>query len=271
MASHADACSRQSAIDGLAATQLSGCFGAEVSGLDLRRPLTPSARDAISDFLSRYRVLVFRDQHGVTPKQLLDFATHFGAPETAPHPSWKHVDDLPGVKEIWTSDVDTGFDPKNTWHTDGSTRKNTRFISVLQGIELPEYGRDTLFSDMVTAYEMLSEAMKTFLDGLVAEHSWGAQKPDEPSVYHPLVLEDPGSGAKALYVNHTYTRSISNLRSDESKALLDFLFDQARIPELQLRVTWRPGTIVMWNNELTQHALIRDRPYRRIMHRVMVS
>jgi taurine dioxygenase len=61
------------------------------------------------------------------------------------------------------------------------------------------------------------------------------------------------------------------MRPDESQALLDFLLAQPRIPEFQLRVSWEPGTIVLWDNETTQHYLVLDKAYDRVMHRVMVS
>ena len=51
-----------------------------------------------------------------------------------------------------------------------------------------------------------------------------------------------------------------------------FLYPQATdVPELQLRVSWDKGTLVMWDNERTQHYIVRDTQYDRVMHRVMVN
>jgi alpha-ketoglutarate-dependent taurine dioxygenase len=33
---------------------------------------------------------------------------------------------------------------------------------------------------------------------------------------------------------------------------------------------WRPGTIVAWDNQRTQHYIVQDKPHPRAMHRVMV-
>jgi len=250
---------------------ITGIFGAAIVGIDLSQPLGPDALTTILKALNRYRVLVFRDQNGVQPRQLLDFATCFGAPEVVEHPSHRDVDGVVGVKVLHSDAIEMAGRVTDSWHTDGATREQPRYISVLQAIDVPDFGRDTMFADMVAAFERLSEPMKAFLEGLEAEHNWGMQKPGSPSVYHPLIATDVNTGAKALYVNRTYTKSIVGLRKDESDHLLEFLVSQARQPELQIRVAWEPGTIVVWNNQLTQHYLVFDRAYPRVMHRVMVS
>ena len=142
--------------------------------------------------------------------------------------------------------------------------------SILQAVDVPPYGRDTVFADMEAAYEQLSKPMRELLGGLWAVHSWGPQKPDAPPVEHPVILEDAVSGRKTLYVNRAYTRSIAGLRRAESKTLLKYFFSLTHLSELQLRVSWKPGSIVMWDNEKTQHYLVRDLSYRRVMHRVML-
>jgi len=271
MASDIQLASPSAARPSIAVKQLSGVFGAQISGIDLSKDLDADALDHIYAALDQYRVLVFRDQQNVQPRHLLQFASHFGEPETAEHPQHPDYDGVVGVKVLRSDAKEVGNRFADSWHTDGATRTDTRYISVLQAIDIPEYGRDTLFADMVTAYERLSAPIKDFLETLTAEHNWGLQKPGSPSVYHPVILTCRRTGARALYVNRVYTKSIKGLRSDESDALLDFLFKQARIPELQLRVSWEPGTIVMWNNELTQHYLVFDRAYPRVMHRVMAT
>lgn len=256
---------------GLIVNRINGTFGAEIEGVDLGKPLSPAQIGGLEAALSQYRVLVFQNQNDVPPRQLLEFASHFGKPETAPHPSHPDFKGVPGVKVL---ESDTATYPKgvfDSWHTDGATRKNSRYISVLQAIDVPEFGRDTMFADMVTAFDRLSSPIKALLEQLTGVHSWGRQKPDVPPVEHPLVLADRLSGLKALYANKIYTVGIKELRDDEAAALLAFLFAQARIPEFQLRLRWKPGTIAMWNNELTQHYLVLDQSYARVMHRVMVS
>jgi taurine dioxygenase len=65
---------------------------------------------------------------------------------------------------------------------------------------------------------------------------------------------------------------IKGLKSDESDALLEFLYRQATVPEYQLRVKWQPNTLVMWDNRSVQHYAVHDYyPARRTMERVTVK
>ncbi len=118
---------------------------------------------------------------------------------------------------------------------------------------------------------LLSAPLQNFLDGMTALHSWGTQKPDAPPVEHPVILTDPETGRKTLYVSRIYTRQIVGLRKEESDALLELLFRQALVPELQLRVSWKPGTLTVWDNKRVQHYAVRDRVSDRILHRVMID
>jgi len=48
-------------------------------------------------------------------------------------------------------------------------------------------------------------------------------------------------------------QKIVDLSERESRNLLEFLFQQVLIPEVQLRLTWKPRSLAMWHNETTQH------------------
>jgi taurine dioxygenase len=161
-----------------------------------------------------------------------------------------------------------------TWHTDGlgANRELSRSITLLQAVDVPPYGRrDTMFSDMEAAFERLSPPMQRLLEGLTGIHAWGTLKPGAPPCEHAMVKRDAHTGRKALYANNYYTRSIKELNAQESASLLGLLCQLANAPEIQARVSWKPGTLVIWDNEKTQHYLVHDYPYRRVMHRVMAS
>jgi taurine dioxygenase len=62
------------------------------------------------------------------------------------------------------------------------------------------------------------------------------------------------------------------MREDESRALLDFLYAQARIPEYQFRFHWEVNSMVFWDNRALQHYAANDYyPQRRTMHRVTIK
>ena len=249
---------------------LTGVFGSEVLNVDLSVLL---GADKVADLVSglkRYKVLVFREQHKVGPAELLAVARHFGEPETAQHPTHADLQGYPGVKELISNLSDRSqVEVTENWHTDGATRKNTKAVSLLQAVDVPPYGRDTAFADMEAIFSSLSRPMQAMLEGLTAIHTYGPRAAHIPPVEHPVVHIDPATGRKSLYVSRLYTTRIIGLKTDESDALLAMLFAKTRLLEFQLRVSWRPGTIVIWDNEPTQHYLVFDRAYRRTMHRVM--
>jgi taurine dioxygenase len=250
-------------------TPLTGYCGAEITDVDLRS-LSPSQAAELDQAITDYKVLAFRDQFDVSPQVLLDVASRFGEPETMPHYKHQPVAGLAAVLALVTDGKGFGGVVTDNWHSDRSPEVETDYVSFLQAIEIPPYGRDTVFADMEAAYENLSAPIRDLLDGLVATFSYGASDPSKPPVEHPVVHVDPRTGRKTLYVNKVYTRAIKGIRQDESEALLALLFRQAHIPEFQCRLAWRPGTIVAWDNQRTQHYIVQDKPHPRVMHRVMV-
>jgi hypothetical protein len=56
------------------------------------------------------------------------------------------------------------------------------------------------------------------------------------------------TGEKALYVNPQFTRFIVGYKKEESDALLKFLYDHIALSQdIQARVRWRAGTVVVWD------------------------
>ncbi|CAN5328401.1 hypothetical protein BH10PSE17_BH10PSE17_01380 [soil metagenome] len=58
-------------------TKMSGALGADVTGIDLARPLDPATTDAIKQLWSEHLVLRFRGQQ-LTPEGLISFSRSFG-------------------------------------------------------------------------------------------------------------------------------------------------------------------------------------------------
>ena len=245
---------------------LTGVFGAEISGIDAAKQFDKHHVQQVQELIAKYKVLVLRNQFSVNPMDLAQFAEHFGVTEVVAHPS---LSDAAGVKAVKVVIAD-GTQMVDSWHTDGATRESTHWLTFLQAVDIPPHGRDTVFADMEAAFESFSPKMQEFLSGLTALHSWGQAKPEAPPVAHPLIVDNPVTGRRALYVNRYYTRSIVGLAPHESQILLEYLYRRVDIPEHQLRVVWQPGTLVIWDNQYTQHAAVNDFRYRRVMHRVMV-
>jgi taurine dioxygenase len=73
------------------------------------------------------------------------------------------------------------IDLANTqWHTDNSYMERPSLGSILVGVELPEYGNDTMFACTRAAYDALSDGLKAVLSSMKAVHGAGrAFSPNE--------------------------------------------------------------------------------------------
>lgn len=262
---------------------LSPAIGAEIFGVDLRRPLdAPTLRDMRAALLE-WKVLFFRDQD-ITTEQHLDFARHFGTLEVHPFAPQK-----PGYPEVLAITHDRERPGKeNTWHSDVTWRLEPSLGSILRSLEIPALGGDTLFADMYAAYEGLSEAVKARIEGRSAIHDFAhfrtglrkrgkseaeieAYNKKYPPAEHPVVRTHPETGRKGIYVNAAFTQYVVGMEREESDALLKHLYAQAAIPEYQCRFRWGVNSIAFWDNRASQHYAVSDYwPAVRRMERVTI-
>jgi taurine dioxygenase len=156
--------------------------------------------------------------------------------------------------------------------------------SLLQAIELPGVGGDTMFCNMYRAYDTLTDGMKKLIEPLQGVHMQSRavhdlstpERSEEswkrfPAAAHPAVRVHPESGRKALYVNRQ-VRFFVGMSSAESKPLIDYLTDHAVRPQNVYRHVWKVGDLVMWDNRCTLHMALGDfdRTKRRHMERTTV-
>ncbi|MDN0076089.1 taurine dioxygenase [Crenobacter sp. SG2303] len=263
---------------------LSPALGALVQGVDLTSKLDNAVFGQLQQALLDYQILFFENQP-LTPRQQRDFAARFG--DLHVHPVYPNVPEQP---EIMVLDTHADNLPDNdNWHTDVTFIDTPPLGAILSARELPPVGGDTLWSSSAAAYDALSPAFKTLLDGLTAEHEftksfqewrfkgtdhyerWKKARDDHPTVVHPVVRTHPVSGRKGLFVNEGFTSRIRELSQKESDALLAFLFTHAARPEFTIRWRWKQYDLAFWDNRITQHYAVADYlPARRIMHRATI-
>jgi taurine dioxygenase len=252
-----------------------GACGAFVDGVDLTRPLSDQTVERLRRALHVYGVLFF-GEHDLTPSQQVAFARRFGRLHVhpyAPNLGPEHPEVLV-LTETARGVVH--------WHTDSTYEEFPPLGSILHAQSIPSVGGDTIWSSMCAAYDALSPAMQRFLIGLHAMH--GGEKitkfmrrngtnADKPmlSATHPVVITDPLTGRKALFVNEDYTAKIEELSQHESDALLAMLHKHSQAPEFSVRLKWRPKMVAFWCNPITQHYPIPDYSEPRRMHRVTVQ
>ena len=253
-------------------------IGAEIRGADLGS-LDDATFAEIELAFYDYKALLFRDQQ-IDSEGHLAFARRFG--ELEQHPFLPPSGDDDALVRFEKSDEVKGVE--NQWHTDVSWREFPALGSVLRAIEVPSYGGDTLFADMVAAYEGLPEKVRKQIAGRQAIHdftfSFGRMLDDEtrakrqkefPPVAHPLVRTHPVTGRKALYACKVFTSHIVGMERDESRELLAYLYDEATVPEYQCRFHWEPASVALWDNRVVQHYASNDYwPSRRVMERAAI-
>jgi taurine dioxygenase len=257
---------------------LTPVIGAEVSGVSLADELPETQLDDIKRAFLAHHVLVFRDQR-LSVDEHKRFASYFGELRQRQLAELDGGD--PAVLPV-AADKDSLYVSGEDWHTDGTADEEPSLGSMLYVTRTPEIGTggDTLWASMHMAYELLSPPMKEFLSGLTAIHDglipWqGYTPPPEyvvPKSEHPVVVSHPETGRKLLFVNAGFTARIVGLSREESRAILDMLFDLVKSPILSCRVRWRPNTLVFWDNRCTQHHAVWDYyPYSRYGERVTIN
>lgn len=264
-------------------------IGAEIGNINL----ADAAQDAdliaeLRTLWLKHKVLFFRDQF-ISPMEHQTFAEQFGELEGHPiAPSHPEADKLlmlyRNIDPAKPNFVEKSS-RENLWHSDVTFKKSPPRGAILRQEQGPSTGGDTMWSNMVMAYENLPETIKQRIEGLFAKHSaeqtFGAQMPREdrlsmatqnPGVEHPVVLTHPETGEKVLFVNSAFTTHFANFFNfndvrfgqdymPEAHHLMTYLVSQAAIPEYQTRLKWRPGTVAMWDNLLCQHYAVADYGY----------
>ena len=254
-------------------------IGAEINDVDLSKPLTNEQARDIHDAWAEWKVLVFRNQH-LSRDEHKAFARRFGTLHV--HPMQHAYKGDPEILTVKTT-RDSAYTAGDGWHTDVTCDEIPPLGSMLYLTETPEVGGgDTLFADMYLAYDLLSEPMKQFLDGLTAVHdgaipyvgSYKSTPPEGgyPRNEHPVITRHPKTGKKILYVNSGFTSHIKDLSGRESRALLEMLYRHIdSTPKLYCRVDWQPNTLTFWDNRCTQHHAVWDYyPHSRYGERVSI-
>ena len=249
-------------------------IGAEISGVDLRKPLSKDQVTKIREALLKWKVVFFRDQD-LDHDQHIAFARQFG--ELTPgHVVFGQDSDYPEIYPVTKHRTAFAARPDalrvwTDWHTDVTAALNPPFGSILRAVVVPPYGGDTQWTNMAAAYHALSDPMRQFVSSLRAIHRFkqatgGEQaeaynlKVNEKSLVseHPLVTVHPETGEKALYTNAEFAKEIVGLNKAESDMLLEYLWEHCIRPEFVVRFRWEKGSIAFWDNRATQHLAIRD-------------
>ena len=261
-----------------------GC-GALVEALQLA-DMSDADVQQLRQAFSQYGLLFFREQT-ITPAQHIDLAKRLG--DIVHNKFFAPVAGFPEIAEVrkekhQTTNIGGG------WHTDHSYDEAPAMGSLLLAREVPVTGGDTRFANLAAAYETLSPGLQKTLETLRAVHSnkhlygkdgyyrstdiaeqlGGVDSVGDAT--HPVVIRHPESGRKVLYVNPGHTLGIEGWSMEESKALLDYLYQHVDQPQFTCRFNWQPGSVTFWDNRSTWHFAQNDyQGQARLMHRITLA
>ncbi len=272
-------------------------FFAEISGVDLTKPMTQDVFAEIEDAFHQHAILLFRDQP-VTDEQQVAFSEFFGPVFTATKYSWREdkrrlraemadISNLDHEGKLLAADDQRRLhnQANQLWHTDSTFTHVPARASMLSAREIPATGGNTEFADMRAVYDALPAEKKREIDGLIAEHSIyrsreimgftdfsDAARSELPPVQQVLVREHPATGRKALYIA-SHASHIIGWPKDKGRKLIEELMEFAIKPEFVHTHSWREGDLIVWDNRCTMH---RARPFdemnvRRVLHRTTIS
>jgi taurine dioxygenase len=264
---------------------ISTALGAEIRGVDLSKPLAPAVLTEVRQIWLQHLVIFFRDQT-LTPEQYVAATKQFG--EANEYPFIEGMKEAPEITQVIKKEnekVNFG----GLWHTDTTYLECPPMATMLMAREVPPVGGDTLFANMYTAYDTLSDGLKKMLQGLWAVHHSAkesgartreemlkeqARKDTKPAYIaeHPVVRTHPETGRKALYCDGAHVIRFKDMTEEESAPLLEYLFRHATQPEFTCRFRWTAGTVALWDNRCAQHFALNDyHGHRRVMHRVTLK
>ncbi len=269
-------------------------FAAEADPVDLRRVHDEETLEEIRAAMDEHAVLVFRDQ-AFSGEEQLDFAARLDGElhrKTGFSVLQKNRFGDEALSDVSNVEADGQVVESDSrrrlyalgnrlWHTDASFQDPRGRYSMLAALVVPPVPADTEFADMRTAYDTLPEETKEGLEGLRVHHSiahsrmtlgfeFSEEERDQlKGAIHPLVLTNPRTGRRALYLASHASR-ILDRPVPEGRLVLRDLTEHATRPELVYRHSWRDGDFVIWDNRATMHRACpyEDTVYRREMRRV---
>jgi taurine dioxygenase len=256
--------------------RLGYALGAQVTGVDLARPISDDMVAEIRRAWNQHIMLCFPGQN-LDAAQMASACRRFGelddnrhSPELRhpSHPDVMNVVNKPTARVGGRPAVNVTAD---LWHTDFSHHERPTLISLLLAKVLPDVGGDTMFANMYMAYDALSNTFKGLIDPLSAVHDYSLgplyakSSPEQqakskllnPPVIHPLVRTHPETGRRALYLS-SKIRYFVGMTENESRPLIDFLYVHATTPPFVYRHRWTVDDFALWDNRCSMHAAIGD-------------
>src|SRR3989475_3891038 len=287
-----DSPQRRNTMSSIQVRKLADALGAEVSGVDLSRPLAAGTFAEIRKAWLDHLVLRFRGQTLSDP-QLMAFSQLFGeldppGPNPYGKPFLPEHPEMNVISNIKMEGAPIGGlgDGEAIWHADMTYVESPPMAAILHALEVPPSGGDTYWANMYLAYQKLPANLKERIEGRKAVHDatynsagrmrQGYQEVTDPrkapGAQHALVRTHPETGRPCLFLGRRRNSCIVGMELDESEALLDQLWAHATQAEFTFRQQWKVGDVLIWDNRCTLHRRDSfDANARRLMHRTQIK
>ena len=276
-------------------TPLNAPLGAYVRGTRLKGDINPNHFQIIQQALLDHHLLLFPDQD-ITEAEQVGFSGLFGKLEI--HPSKEHRSSIQQeIYRVSNVNEDGQIFPLDSykakyltgtriWHTDSSFRAIPSLGSLLRAAEVPPEGGETYFCNLHTAYEALPRHLKTLVDTHSAVHSYdyiqtlvfgekahSFEQHEDLAQEHPMTRSHPVTGRTALYVSPHTISEIVGLSAEESRPILEEIYEFATQSQFVYEHRWTQNDVIMWDNRCTMHSVgsYDSARYRRVMLRATVS
>ena len=266
-------------------------IGVEINDLDITKILDIGIINEISELLSKFSVVVIRDQN-ITNDQHIKFSEFFGNLEKT-----KLGTDGSGSKLIILRNFDEDGNivsptdrqrlnnlANKEWHSDSSFKKIPSKLSILSSKMIPSNGGNTEFLSMRAAYNSLPENLKLNIEDKVCWHDYShgrlkidpnlvtsEEKKALPPVKQKLVLNNKKYG-KSLYLG-AHCSKIDGMTENESQNLLKEIYKFVDNKSFVYSHIWKPYDLIMWDNRSVLHRAtpIKGKIEKRLMVRTTIA
>ncbi len=252
---------------------LSPAIGAEARGIDLREPVDAETQAALRNAWAENSVLLVRGQD-LSEEQQFAYARLFGTIADRVRPPVEKRDyraDPENRMQLITNRLDDQGRPLGSlgdgemwFHTDKCYVEKPHRASFLYAVEIPTEGGHTKFASLYNAYDRLPADIRDRIEGRKVLQVYDYGKVEAANVeerldellhyWQPIVVANPDTGRKAVYVSRLMSLRIEGMDEAESREILSAIFDIVEAEDNIYEHVWTPGDILLWDNLSCVHA-----------------
>ena len=251
--------------------QLSPHIGAEIQDIDLNEDQSAETIAAINQAWFDNIILLFRGQN-LSAERQVHVTKWFGKLGELARPKEffpPGYDSLPDGVMLISNIRENGEpigalpDGEMMFHHDMMHAELPHKATMLNAVEIPSHGGNTLFASGYAAYETLPDDIRAPLEGRSAFHHYnygsvkkgdGKGTPAFSESVHPVFRTHDDTQKKAIYVNRLMTEGVVDMDQAEADRLLNALFDHSEKDEFVYEHEWQVGDLLLWDNRCSMHA-----------------